>query len=43
MMAAIRAELAEHRWIVRGVLLTGCAALGSALPDLLAIVHRVLS
>jgi hypothetical protein len=32
-----------HPWVVPGVLLSGSAALGTALPELLTLAHRVLS
>jgi hypothetical protein len=42
----IRFFLTEHRrnpWVLPGVLLTGSAALGSAIGDIAAAIHVVLS
>lgn len=39
----VAAELRRHRWIAPGVTLAASAALGTALPDLVALVHRVFS
>jgi hypothetical protein len=38
----LREELRLHPWIVPGLALTASAAFGSALPDILAFVARVL-
>lgn len=37
-LAFLRAEHARHPWMLPGVSLTGAAALGTALPDLIAWV-----
>ena len=46
-MGAVRRFLAEehrrHPWMVPGLLLTGSAALGSGLTDIVAFIARVLS
>jgi len=36
------AEHRAHPWMLPGVALTASAALGTALPDLIAAIHRVL-
>lgn len=36
LIAFFRAEHERHPWMLPGVMLTGSAAFGSALPDLLA-------
>ena len=43
MIASLRQELRRHPWMAPGVLLSGAAAFGSALPDIIAFAHRVLS
>lgn len=45
-MQTLRFLAAEHRrcpWVLPGVLVTGSAAFGSALPDIIAAIARVLS
>jgi hypothetical protein len=42
-LASFAAARREHPWMVPGVALTGSAALGSALPGILDVFHRVLS
>lgn len=39
----VRDEFARHRWIIPGIAIAASAALGSALPDLIALAQRVLS
>ena len=43
MLASFRRELRRHPWMAPGLLLTGAAAFGSALPDMIALAHRALS
>lgn len=43
MMKSFTDELRLHPWMWRGVLLTGSAALGTALPDILTLLRQVFA
>lgn len=38
----VRGEFARHRWMAPGLAVTGSAFLGTVLPDLVSLLHRVL-
>lgn len=42
-MSAFRESVAEHPWIWRALQVSAAAALGTALPDVLAAIARLLS